>query len=80
LPQGEVFVDIIKCLKNLLASPKGNNSNEVARLPLLSLLALGVVYGDIGTSPLYAVRYCFIGQGKVEANYENILGILSLIT
>jgi KUP system potassium uptake protein len=45
----------------------------------LSLTALGVVYGDIGTSPLYAVRECFFGLRAVPVTRENVLGILSLI-
>ncbi|MBI3786332.1 MAG: potassium transporter Kup [Deltaproteobacteria bacterium] len=45
----------------------------------LALGALGVVYGDIGTSPLYAVRECFIGPHAVPISPENILGILSLV-
>jgi len=45
----------------------------------LTLLALGVVYGDIGTSPLYAVRECFFGLGGVPVTRENVLGVLSLI-
>jgi KUP system potassium uptake protein len=49
------------------------------RLALLSLGALGVVYGDIGTSPLYALRECFLGAHAVAATPDNILGVLSLI-
>jgi len=45
----------------------------------LALAALGIVYGDIGTSPLYAFRECFAGSHGVPASPENILGILSLI-
>ena len=45
----------------------------------LSLLALGVVYGDIGTSPLYALRECFSGVHAVSVSRANVLGILSLI-
>jgi len=41
--------------------------------------ALGVVFGDIGTSPLYALRECFSGSHSVELSSENVLGILSLI-
>lgn len=48
-------------------------------LYLLALGALGIVYGDIGTSPLYAFRECFAGSHGVPASPENILGILSLI-
>jgi KUP system potassium uptake protein len=48
-------------------------------LPLLCLTALGVVYGDIGTSPLYAVRECFFGSHAVPVSPDNVLGVLSLI-
>lgn len=41
--------------------------------------ALGVVYGDIGTSPLYAFKQCFTSEQGVALNESNILGILSLI-
>lgn len=47
-------------------------------LLLLSLGALGVVFGDIGTSPLYAMRECF-GEYGIPLTPENIIGILSLI-
>jgi KUP system potassium uptake protein len=45
----------------------------------LAIPALGVVYGDIGTSPLYAVKECFSGDHRVVASTANVLGILSLI-
>ena len=45
----------------------------------LTLTALGVVYGDIGTSPLYALRECFFGSHSVPPTHENVLGVLSLI-
>jgi KUP system potassium uptake protein len=41
--------------------------------------ALGVVYGDIGTSPLYAVNEIFFGPAKVEPTRENVLGCISLV-
>ncbi|HTH45966.1 MAG TPA: KUP/HAK/KT family potassium transporter, partial [Candidatus Limnocylindria bacterium] len=50
-----------------------------SRLAGLSLAALGVVYGDIGTSPLYALRECFHGGHGVLPTPENVLGVLSLI-
>ena len=49
------------------------------RLLSLSLLALGIVYGDIGTSPLYAMRECFYGSHPVALTTANVLGVLSLI-
>lgn len=45
----------------------------------LMIGALGVVYGDIGTSPLYAVRECFHGPHALPPTPANIIGILSLI-
>jgi KUP system potassium uptake protein len=45
----------------------------------LSLGALGVVFGDIGTSPLYAFRECFSKEHHIAPTPENILGVLSLI-
>ena len=49
------------------------------RLLPLTLTAVGVVYGDIGTSPLYAMRECFFGSHAVPPTHENVLGVLSLI-
>jgi len=48
-------------------------------LARLSLLALGVVYGDIGTSPLYALQQAFHGQHGIPVTPGNVLGVLSLI-
>ena len=45
----------------------------------LTIGALGIVFGDIGTSPLYAVRVCFAGPHGIAVTDENIFGILSLI-
>ena len=45
----------------------------------LSLGALGVVYGDIGTSPLYALRECFRSDRGVLPTPQNVIGVLSLI-
>jgi len=46
---------------------------------LISLAALGIVYGDIGTSPLYALRECFGGQHSVSVTPDHVFGVLSLI-
>ncbi len=48
-------------------------------LGLLVLGALGVVYGDIGTSPLYALKECFSEAYEIPASRENVFGVLSLI-
>jgi len=50
-----------------------------SRVAFLTLAALGVVYGDIGTSPLYALRECFSGTHAIPVTQENVLGVLSLI-
>jgi KUP system potassium uptake protein len=49
------------------------------RLLPVTVTALGVVYGDIGTSPLYAMRECFFGSHSVPPTHDNVLGVLSLI-
>jgi len=59
------------------SSPNPNPSRS--RLAGLTLAALGVVYGDIGTSPLYAMRECFDKTHGVEPTPANVMGILSLI-
>ena len=48
-------------------------------LASLSLAALGIVYGDIGTSPLYAVRESFHPAHGLAVTPPNVLGVLSLI-
>lgn len=49
------------------------------RLAPLAIGALGVVFGDIGTSPLYTFREAFHGAGEASANPDHVFGILSLI-
>jgi len=44
-----------------------------------SLAALGIVYGDIGTSPLYALRECFSREHGIPPSPDNVLGVVSLI-
>ncbi len=45
----------------------------------LTLGALGVVYGDIGTSPLYAINEIFFGHGGVTPSAANVIGAISLV-
>jgi KUP system potassium uptake protein len=56
--------------------PAGGVSGK--RLAILALSALGVVYGDIGTSPLYAVKEVFAGNHPIPITEANIFGSLSL--
>ncbi|SBT05793.1 potassium transporter [Candidatus Accumulibacter aalborgensis] len=52
---------------------------EKSGLAATSLAAMGVVFGDIGTSPLYTVKEVFRGHHPLAVNAENVLGILSLV-
>jgi len=45
----------------------------------LVIAALGVVFGDIGTSPLYTLKVCFMGQSSITPTPQNVLGLVSLI-
>lgn len=56
-----------------------NHTVEKASVPILTLAALGVVFGDIGTSPIYALKETFHATHGMPINEINILGILSLI-
>jgi KUP system potassium uptake protein len=56
-----------------------SNNEGGRRKYTLALAAIGVVFGDIGTSPLYALRECFSPVHGVAAEGENVLGIVSLL-
>ncbi len=58
------------------ARPPGSGDR---RLPGLALAALGVVFGDIGTSPLYALHVCFTEGLGLAPTVDNVLGVLSLV-
>ncbi len=64
-------------------TPNGRHSHRASThghpLLLIALSALGVVYGDIGTSPLYALRESFHGSHAIALSESNVLGVLSLI-
>lgn len=60
------------------ASP-GLPDTPADRLPVLMLGAIGVVFGDIGTSPLYALKESFIGPHPLSVDRLHIFGVLSLI-
>ncbi len=60
-------------------SANHNGNGKPGVLPL-TVAAIGVVFGDIGTSPLYAMREAFNGSHPVAANVDNVFGVLSLIT
>ncbi len=56
-----------------------SNPQHKSSRAALTLAALGVVYGDIGTSPLYALKEAFAGTHPVPYSPDNVIGILSLI-
>ena len=60
------------------AAPHGSEPRG-RYLAFLALTALGVVYGDIGTSPLYALREAFHGPHAIPVTAANVLGVLSLM-
>ena len=49
------------------------------KIIFLAIASIGVVFGDIGTSPLYAIKACFHGKHAIDPSMMNILGVLSLI-
>jgi KUP system potassium uptake protein len=60
-----------------LVAPAAHDNHRA--LGVLTLTALGVVYGDIGTSPLYALRECFNVRHGISLEPANVLGVLSLL-
>lgn len=60
-------------------SMEPSSASHGSQLVAITIAAIGVVYGDIGTSPLYAMRECFSGSHAVLPTRDNVLGILSLI-
>ena len=60
-----------------MSAPADGRSNKATAA--LAFAALGVVYGDIGTSPLYAIKECFRGPFAMELTHDNVLGVLSLV-
>ena len=56
-----------------------HRSETSTRLAGLSVAALGVVFGDIGTSPVYTFRECFNPEHGLPLDMEHVLGVLSMI-
>jgi len=56
-------------------SGKGHSASKSA----LAVGAIGIVFGDIGTSPLYAFRETFVGRSTVQLDTAHVLGVISLI-
>lgn len=60
-------------------TPEGQSKHPAGHVRAMAFAALGVVYGDIGTSPLYTVKECFNGEHGAALNTANVLGVISLI-
>jgi KUP system potassium uptake protein len=65
--------------ETLVSTSDSKQSPKGRYLALLAVGALGIVYGDIGTSPLYAFRESFHGQHGIPVTPGNVLGVLSLM-
>ena len=61
------------------ASPAGGNSHRENSLTKLAIGAVGVVYGDIGTSPLYALKETFVGHHPLTVDLVHVFGVVSLM-
>ncbi|WP_299192053.1 potassium transporter Kup [uncultured Erythrobacter sp.] len=59
--------------------PPTDGKSHSASKTALAVGAIGVVFGDIGTSPLYAFRETFVGRGEVQLDPAHVLGVISLI-
>src|SRR2546427_831848 len=66
-------------MTNPVEHGSGSNEPRGRYLAFLAVAALGVVYGDIGTSPLYAIRQSFSGEYGIPVTQSNVLGVLSLV-
>ena len=66
---------------NDVVESKGKSPREWLnkKIILLAVGSIGVVFGDIGTSPLYAIKACFHGTHAINPSMTNVLGVLSLI-
>jgi KUP system potassium uptake protein len=79
IPTGSSSVSSSPSTSRPTPQNRRTHPEHTSGLGFLTLGAIGVVYGDIGTSPLYSLRECFHGQHGVAATHDNVLGVLSLI-
>ncbi len=84
----EGFIDEFACDGGNCGGRSGRGSQSAAHaaghgagtsLAALALCALGVVFGDIGTSPLYTLKECLHAAGGEKTSVEDLYGILSLM-
>jgi K+ transporter len=60
-------------------TPDADKPGHGTSLAALALCALGVVFGDIGTSPLYTLKECLIAAGGAKTSIDDLFGILSMM-
>ena len=58
---------------------KSDNTHAKGSVPALTLAAMGVVFGDIGTSPLYALKECFSPEHGIPFSHDAVLGVISMV-
>src|SRR5271157_894726 len=62
-----------------ILTPDADKPGHGTSLAALALCALGVVFGDIGTSPLYTLKECLIAAGGAKTSIDDLFGILSMM-
>ncbi len=60
-------------------APPGGGPAHIDSTTKMAVGAIGIVFGDIGTSPLYAFRETFVGPNPLPIDYNHVLGVVSLI-
>jgi KUP system potassium uptake protein len=60
-------------------APSGEGGQHTDHTTKLAVGAIGIVFGDIGTSPLYAFRETFVGPNPLPIDYNHVFGVVSLI-
>ena len=68
-----------RLFRSAIQSTHDRMKTEGSKLAGLVVTAIGIVFGDIGTSPLYAVRETFAGHHPLPVTSQNLFGILSLV-
>jgi KUP system potassium uptake protein len=79
MPRPASISPSLSTLSLLPAGSRGKLRLQQKKLPALMLGAVGIVFGDIGTSPLYAVRQVFHDTPAFATHTDDILGVLSLV-
>lgn len=80
MPVGASGALVNFCADNTTKAHMSDTKSATPRsLAAMAITALGVVFGDIGTSPLYTLKECFHGPHAIAVTHTNVMGVLSLI-